>query len=132
MNLLQARIEATAAHAVCHCGPLSLPVPDAYANPLPRYDGTAVVLGIRPEDIYDRDVPGGIPLDAKIVAIEALGPETVVVGEIAGVAELSVRLGRGFSAPIGSVQRFYLDPNQIHLFDAQTTLAIAPAHGNRA
>src|SRR5205807_358847 len=113
MNLLQALFDSAGAHAVLRSGPLSLPLPSAYADPLQRYAGTAVVLGIRPEDIYDHDIAGRIAVDAKIVAIEALGPETVVVGEVAGVAELSVRLGRGFSAPIGSLQRFYLDPKQI-------------------
>jgi len=82
------------------------------------------VLGIRPEDLYDRPVTGGIPVDMRVVAVEALGPETVLVTEIASGSEVSSRLGRGFTAPIGSVQRLYVDPRQIHMFDPVTTLAI--------
>jgi ABC-type sugar transport system ATPase subunit len=82
------------------------------------------VLGIRPEDIHEQEAAGAIPVDMKIVAIEALGPETVVVGEIPGVGEISARIGRAFSAPIGSVQRLSLDARQFHIFDAQTTLAL--------
>jgi multiple sugar transport system ATP-binding protein len=124
MNLLEARIHMTGLDARLRCGPLSLPLPAAYARAAASVTDTSVVVGIRPEDIYDHEVPGGIPLDARIVAIEALGPETVVVGEIPGIAEISVRLGRAFSAQIGSVERFHFDPNQIHLFDVQTTLAV--------
>jgi multiple sugar transport system ATP-binding protein len=124
MNLLPARIETNGVAAVVRCGPLSLPISMSYPEAVKAYADRAVVLGIRPEDIYDRQRDDSIALDAKIVAIEALGPETVVVGDVSGAPEISVRLGRSFTAPIGSVHRFYADPEQVHLFDAQTTLAI--------
>jgi ABC-type sugar transport system ATPase subunit len=82
------------------------------------------VLGIRPEDLYDRPFADGIAIDLSVVAVEALGPETVLVAAIPGGAEISARLGRAFTAPVGSAQRLYLDPSQIHLFDAQTRLAL--------
>ena len=123
MNLLQARIHVSDDHPVLCCGPLSLPMPSAYVSAPTGNPNAAVVLGIRPEDIHDHEILGGIPVEMKIAAIEALGPETVVVGEIAGVAEVSARFDRTFSAPIGSIQRFNFDPSQIHIFDAQTTLA---------
>jgi multiple sugar transport system ATP-binding protein len=121
MNLLQARIDASNGQPVLRCGPLTLPVPDVYAV---SAGNGAVVLGIRPEDIYSQEIAGGIPVEARIAAIEALGPETVVVSEIARVGEVSARLGRAFVEPVGSVHRFYLDPQQFHIFDAETTLAI--------
>ena len=124
MNLLPARIETNGDAAVVRCGPLSLPISTSYPEAIKAYADRAVVLGIRPEDIYDRQRDDSIALDARIVAIEALGPETVVVGDVSGAPEISVRLGRSFTAPIGSVHRFYVDPEQVHLFDAQTTLAI--------
>jgi multiple sugar transport system ATP-binding protein len=120
MNLLDARIHMTDAQAMLRCGPLSLPIPNSYVS---AAENAAIVVGIRPEDIYDHEIAGGISLDAKIIAIESLGPETVVVGEIAGVAEISARFDRSFSAPIGSVQRFNFDPSQLYIFDARTTLA---------
>jgi multiple sugar transport system ATP-binding protein len=120
MNLLKARIDLSGSQPILRCGQLALPIPDAYA--IPATD-TPVVLGIRPEDIYEHEIPGGIPVEVKIVAIESLGPETVVVGEIPGVAEISARIGRSFSVPIGSVQHLNLDPGEFHIFDAQTTLA---------
>ncbi len=123
MNLLKARVDLSGSQPMLRCGQLSLPVSNGYATDSMPATGAPIVLGIRPEDIYDREIPGGIPIEVRIIAIESLGPETVVVGEIPGVAEISARIGRSFSVPIGSVQRFSLDSSQFHIFDAQTTLA---------
>ncbi len=126
MNLLQARLEADEAGglAAVHGG-LRLPVPPAYGAACAPFRGRPIVLGIRPEDLYERPVADGIPVDLRVVAVEALGPETVLVAEIPGGAEISARLGRAFTAPIGAVQRLYVDSRQIHLFDPATTLAVA-------
>jgi ABC-type sugar transport system ATPase subunit len=124
MNLMKATIDRNGSSAKLRCGALSLPVPDAYAEDRIPASDTPVVLGIRPEDIHENEIPGGFPVEVKIAAIEALGPETVVVGEIAGVGEISARIGRAFSAPIGSLQRLSLDLSQLHIFDAQTTSAL--------
>jgi ABC-type sugar transport system ATPase subunit len=124
MNLLKATIDRSGSRPMLRCNGLSLPVPDVYAvDALPVAD-TPVVLGIRPEDIHEQEAAGAVPVDMRIVAIEALGPETVVVGEIPGVGEISARINRSFSAPIGSVQRLRFDSRQFHIFDAQTTLAL--------
>ena len=123
MNLLPARLEAdpSGGLAAVHGG-LRIPVPGSYGAGL--YRDRAVVLGIRPEDLYDRPVSRGVAVELRVVAVEALGPETVLVAEIPGGAEIAARLGRAYAAPIGSVQRLNLDPSQIHLFDPETTLAL--------
>jgi multiple sugar transport system ATP-binding protein len=123
MNLLPARLEADAAGGVAAThGALRVPVPPIYDAA--EYRDRAIVLGLRPEDFYNRPLADGIPVDLRVVAVEALGPETVLVAEIPGGAEISARLDRAFTAPIGASQRLYLDPAQIHLFDAETGLAV--------
>jgi multiple sugar transport system ATP-binding protein len=122
MNLLPARVEETAAGLCIVHGSLSVPV--AGLHELSAYRGQPIVLGIRPEDLYERPPAEGIAIDLSVVAVEALGPETVLVAAIPGGAEISARLGRAFTAPIGSAQRLYLDPGQIHFFDPQTRLAV--------
>jgi ABC-type sugar transport system ATPase subunit len=123
MNLLPARLEAEASGtpAVVH-GSLRLALPPSYEAA--AYRGRPIVLGIRPEDLYERPVVDGIAIDLRVVAVESLGPETVLVAEIPGGAEISARLGRAFAAPVGSLQRLHLDPSQAHLFDPETTLAL--------
>src|SRR4029450_4260162 len=66
MNLLQARISMSGSRPMLQCGRLSLPIPSAYAPDSMPSEGTPVVLGIRPEDIHEHEIAGGISIDAKI------------------------------------------------------------------
>ena len=123
MNLLPAQVEMDAAGApdAVH-GSLRVPIPPTYDAA--QFRNRPIVLGIRPEDLYDRAIANGVAVDLRVVAVEALGPETVLVAEIPGGSEISARLGRAFTAPVGAAQRLYLDPGQIHLFDPETRLAL--------
>jgi ABC-type sugar transport system ATPase subunit len=103
---------------------LRLPVAEAYRVAYAPYRDKPVILGIRPEDMYASAVPGGVAVDLRIVAVEALGPETILVTEIPGGAEVSARLDRAFVGQAGSPQRLYVVPEQMQLFDPQTTLSI--------
>ncbi|RUU77281.1 glycerol-3-phosphate ABC transporter ATP-binding protein, partial [Mesorhizobium sp. M7A.T.Ca.TU.009.01.3.1] len=76
----------------------------------------------------------------RVVAVEALGAENVLIGQIAGQAtgtadahpaggdkplEIAARLSRYFTAPVGSIVELYIDPLPMHLFDPETELVIA-------
>jgi multiple sugar transport system ATP-binding protein len=123
MNLLPARIEADPAGgpAAVH-GVLRVPIPPIYEAA--QYRDRPIVLGLRPEDLYSGPLAHGVALDLRVVAVEALGPETVLIAEIPGGAEIAARVGRDFSAPVGAVHRLHLDPERIHLFDPDTHLAL--------
>jgi hypothetical protein len=58
------------------------------------------------------------------VALEALGPEIILVAGLPGAAEISVRMGASFTAPVGGKQRLYIDPADVQLFDRATTNVI--------
>jgi hypothetical protein len=64
------------------------------------------------------------PVDLQVVALEALGPEIIMVASVPGGAELSVRMPASFMAPVGSTQRLYIDPADVQLFDPVTTNVI--------
>jgi len=124
MNLLDARVVADGdGLAVIH-GELRLPVPTAYAKAYSPYRDKPVILGLRPEDIYEQPVAGGVAVEMSVVAVESLGPETILVTAIRGGSEVSARLGRAFTARPGAAQRLHVDARQIHLFDPATTLAV--------
>jgi ABC-type sugar transport system ATPase subunit len=129
MNLLAGRLESDGAGGLSAVhGALRVPVSPAFDAP--EYRDRPIVLGVRPEDLYEHPAADAVAFDLRVVAVEALGPETILVGEIPGGAEISARLGRDFSAPVGTAQRLYLDPRHIHLFDSETRLAVrrsAPA-----
>ncbi|MFO1038274.1 MAG: sn-glycerol-3-phosphate ABC transporter ATP-binding protein UgpC [Geminicoccaceae bacterium] len=121
MNLLPARLEGTA--AVTAPG-LRLPLSESQGAALGPSRDREVTLGIRPEDLSaDGPIPGSVPIDVTTVAVEALGPEAILVGSV-GEAELSARMPAGFTAPIGQTLRLWLDPARIRLFDATTGLAL--------
>jgi ABC-type sugar transport system ATPase subunit len=128
MNLLPARLEEGQGLTVVHGG-LRLPVPAEFAAGFAAYKGKQVILGLRPEDMYVPAAPGFVPVDVTVSAVESLGPETVLVSQVPGGAEIASRLGREFSAQIGSMQRLYVDPRQMYLFDPETTAAI-PRNGD--
>jgi multiple sugar transport system ATP-binding protein len=125
MNLLPARLEADELTGlVAVHGTLRVQIPREFEPSYGSYTTKPVILGIRPEDIYDQPLVGGAVIDVRVVAVEALGPETVLVTDIPDGAEASARLGRGFSARAGAMQRLHIDPRQLQLFDPVTTLAI--------
>ncbi|MEX1205190.1 MAG: sn-glycerol-3-phosphate ABC transporter ATP-binding protein UgpC [Dongiaceae bacterium] len=129
MNLIAARVtEDAAGRLTVAADGLALPISDAAAS-YRAYKDRPVILGIRPEDMYDTaDAGDRQPIDLRVVAIEALGPEIVLIGEVlgAGQTEIAARLGRSFNAAVGATQRLYVDIGQIRLFDPRTTRAIEP------
>jgi ABC-type sugar transport system ATPase subunit len=125
MNLLEARLEADELTGmVAVHGGLRLPIPREFEAAYAAYNNKPVILGLRPEDMYENPVVGGASFDARVVAVEALGPETVLVAEIAGGKEIAARLGRSFGARVNETQRLHVDPRQLQLFDPETTLAV--------
>ena len=115
---------------------LHLTVPARHVNDYAAAAGQAVLLGIRPEDIYESQAnPDWQPIDITVVAVEALGVENIVVGQLGRERpiELSARLSRHFTAEIGATIRLYVDAMPMHLFDpesgkvhARTPLAAVP------
>jgi ABC-type sugar transport system ATPase subunit len=129
MNLLAARIEPAASSglAVVSNG-LSLPLVEAPDGVYGPWRDRAVILGIRPEDIQEaKSGAAGPTVDLQVVAVEALGPEVVLIGSLPGpgAPEIAARLGRDFTARIGAKQRVMIDPRAIHLFDPETKTSIS-------
>ena len=134
MNLLEELVEADGAAGglvVTCAAALRLPLSAADDSALGAYRDRAVILGIRPEDLREECAVAGMhPVDLQVVAVEALGPEAVLIGSLSGprAPELAARLGAEFSARVGTEQRLWLDPRAIHLFDAATGKAIPRPH----
>jgi ABC-type sugar transport system ATPase subunit len=128
MNLIPARlISGEDDRLVLDAAGLRLQVPMAYGDCYRDYLGRSVILGIRPEDIHDsQNRSEWQPIDAAVVAIEALGAEVVLIAALGGPAgiELSARLDRDYRAAVGSAQRLYLDLMEMQLFDPETTNAV--------
>ena len=81
----------------------------------PRGDATC---GIRPEDIFLADATNP-SFTAEVIAIEPLGPDTLVSVSLAG-HELICRLPPGRVRASGQQIRLGFDPARLHMFDANT------------
>jgi sn-glycerol 3-phosphate transport system ATP-binding protein len=84
-------------------------------------EGRALTIGIRPEHI--RIEPGGVPL--RVDLIEPLGSETLIHGRLAAPGEASLVLKLAGRAPEGEVLAVTFPAEEIHVFDARTSLRVS-------
>lgn len=108
---------------------LELTLPPVWASTLQPYIGTVVTLGVRPEHLSVTSLsPQSLPVE--VVLVEALGHETylscVLEGQAIGASYLQAR-----TSPHQQVQRgdrigLAINPQEIHLFEAQSGIALFP------
>ena len=129
MNLLPATLEVDDARAVARLAGVAVALPLGASSSLAPRAGREILLGIRPEDLYEAPPPGTresfAPLPARVVAVEPLGAETLLMLSPEGSAdELIARVGRETALRSGDRIELALDTRAVHLFDAATTRAI--------
>ncbi len=94
---------------------------------LSAYYGKEVVMGIRPENIYDDEahissMPNSLA-DVTVDLTEMMGSETYLYIKLDGTS-LIARVNRRTTAQADEVIKVAIDANKIHLFDKETELAI--------
>ncbi len=129
MNLLNGRLDAIDGHAVVRVAGGTVALPKRTAPSLARHVGHDVIIGIRPEDLYEIAPVGGTEqltrLSALVVAVEPLGAETLLLVTLpASNDEVIARIGRDTALRNGDRLEIALDTAAIHLFDPATTKAI--------
>jgi multiple sugar transport system ATP-binding protein len=111
MNLIKGVVDKT--HVLTADG-VKLPLPKGHKAEA----GQDVIYGIRPEDL---DVGKGFPV--KISVTEPTGPEIHVYGD-AGIHEICAIVRERLEFARDSIVQFAPRLDKVHLFDAQTTIAI--------
>lgn len=127
MNFLPARLVLDDGLTLDLAPGMSWPVPAPHVAAWAGRTGSAVMLGLRPEDIHAQDAPGRTGFEMVVTAVEALGPETIVTGTLAtapGLPSVRARLGRGLLPRPGQTLRLHADLLPAHLFDPETETAI--------
>ena len=88
----------------------------------PQYDNRALVLGIRPEDLYAaparKDRLYG-EMEGTVTACESLGHEAILHLET-GDGEFAARVEPGHGAVVDKEATLYLDMANAHFFDGET------------
>ncbi|MGV3617505.1 MAG: ABC transporter ATP-binding protein [Fimbriimonas sp.] len=127
MNFLDASIVGSGTSAYVDAGEFRLPIPAEH--PAAAMGGKKIILGIRPEEIFDSALPGSVaPTDAntvtaKVDVLEPLGHEYVAYINI-GKLNLIATIDNETRIKEGQDAKFTINLDRIHLFDAETEVAI--------
>src|SRR6266849_1985713 len=103
-------------------------VPPLYAPATREAAGKKLILGIRPENFEDlallaEEMRNGSTMHASVDVVEHLGSEQLVHMTAQG-KEVVARVDPRSSAHVGQDIKLHIDADSIHLFDAETGLAI--------
>ena len=130
MNLLPARLEQQKTRSVLRAAGSAIEISGYSPAVLSPYADRPIILGVRPEDLYeapaDRREGRMQEIAARILAVEPLGAETLLMLSVGDSGEeLIARIGRDTALRHGEQAGIWLDTTAIHLFDPATTKAIA-------
>ena len=120
-------LEGTVGGGKLDLGVVKLDVPAG--NSVAGSDGKKVIVGIRPEDIYDASVsPPSAPREgnsfsAVVDVLEKLGAEDTAYLDLAG-RQVIATLDPASRIEMGKSATFVVDTSKLHVFDANTEQAI--------
>jgi multiple sugar transport system ATP-binding protein len=154
MNLIDGTVRSDDGAAALDLRAARVPADDALAASLRAFDGSAVVVGIRPEHVGESaNAPDGhVRVPGRVVVREPLGAEVIVHVEIdatpavtddvrelaadtgdeqavvakagASTTTLVARFGPRTTAAEGERIDVAIDPSAVHVFDARTGMSL--------
>ncbi len=127
MNFFNATLVKEDSNYYVDTGMFRVKVPDDKKAAWSQETGKRVILGVRPEDIHDPNFspPGIVPaeVEAQVDVTELMGNEVFLYlksGNLNYIARVDPRT----QAHIGNTIRVVMNAENMHLFDAETELAI--------
>jgi len=120
-------MDATITGGKVDTGDLQIGLPEGH--PAIKMEGKKVILGVRPEHIYDADRPCPVAItpantiNAKVDVLEPLGHEYTTY-LFTGKHNIVASIDGGTKLKENQQANFAVDLEQIHVFDAETDVAI--------
>lgn len=129
MNFIDAVCEVNGDKVNLKVGPYTIALPENKGKALidGGYAGKTVIMGIRPEDLYDSEemlakYPNSV-IESTVNVYELLGAEVYLYFDLEG-ANMTARVSPTTTARTGDAVKFALDVEKIHVFDKETELTI--------
>ena len=127
MNFFEMQLIRSADELYAQGKTLRLRLPLARHAALNAYSGKSIVVGVRPEDIYDADfvAPGikAATFESKVDVTELMGNE-VFLYLLSGAQSFIARVDPRSRARVGNSVALTVDLDQLHFFDKDTERAI--------
>jgi multiple sugar transport system ATP-binding protein len=127
MNFFNATVTGTREAPKLDVGSFEIPAPPDRKDKLSNYLGKSVALGIRPEDVHDRNfMPGQMnsaPFTAQVDVMEPMGSE-IYLYLLAGKNSFVARVDPRSQGRPGKSIDVAVNLDHVHLFDKETEVAI--------
>jgi multiple sugar transport system ATP-binding protein len=127
MNLIEGILEAKDGNLVITGRDFALRVPPERAHMIDQHVGAEVVLGVRPEHLFDREEVDAAPPDSslsgRVDLIEPLGSETLVHVLVGGQAMIA-RVSADSEIKRGQIVELVVDTRHLNVFDRKTQRAL--------
>ncbi len=127
MNFFEATLVREDGSLYVDTGTFRMKVPPSKVEAWSKAPSERVILGIRPEDIHDADFPPPaiepFRLEADVDVTELMGNEVFVYLKV-GNNEFTARVDPRTRARIGGKMQVLMNEDRMHLFDADSELAI--------
>ncbi|SER56726.1 ABC transporter ATP-binding protein [Lachnobacterium bovis] len=129
MNFVEAAVSVKGESVTVSTGDCQFELPKEKAKKVIAggYAGKNVILGIRPEDIYEDQESLEKYADSKfsveVSGYELLGAEVLLYFSLSG-ANMSARVGSDTKARMGSKIQLAINPEKVHIFDKDSELTI--------
>lgn len=129
MNFIPVKVGQTGDSIIIDSGAFKVTLPDHKAESVRSYIGKECIFGIRPEDIYDRNLEGlvkptpGNTIKVGVDVVEPLGND-VEMYLTASTFNLIAMIDSKTQARSGETIEVVLDMEKSHLFDKETEKAL--------
>lgn len=127
MNFFDTTVAGSREDMVLDTGSFKIPLKGAQRDKLASYMGRTVVMGIRPEDIHDRDFApsafNGAPVQAQVDVMEPMGAE-IYLYLMSGKSSYVARVDPRSQARPGNSLQVMMNLDRVHIFDKENEKAI--------